>query len=209
MWERSRSGWLRAGSLSCTSRKELVLKNATAIAKCRTHGVNYDPDHDEEGPVTRNPGGAVSNHSLSRRALVAIMLVPLYTLLACASKGTKNTSPAPSGPTPDASTTGNNDGKSIENMLAGRFPGVSVTPASGGGLQIRIRGGSNSFYGSDEPLYVLDDTPLPAGTGGIIFVNPYDIQKIEVLKNPADIAVYGIRGGNGVIKITTKRQRGR
>ncbi|MDQ3519406.1 MAG: TonB-dependent receptor plug domain-containing protein, partial [Gemmatimonadota bacterium] len=72
-------------------------------------------------------------------------------------------------------------------------------------LQIRIRGGSNTFYGSDEPLFVVDDTPLPAGSGGIVFLNPNDIQKIEVLKNPADVGLYGIRGGNGVVKITTKK----
>ena len=65
--------------------------------------------------------------------------------------------------------------------------GVSVTRADGGGLQIRIRGGSNTFYGSDEPLYVVDDIPLAPSSRGIVFLNPYDIQKIEVLKNPADI----------------------
>lgn len=97
----------------------------------------------------------------------------------------------------------------IENLFAGRFPGVSVTRADGGGLQIRIRGGSNTFYGSDEPLYVVDDTPLPSGSGGIVFLNPYDIQKIEVLKNPADTGLYGIRGANGVIRITTKKPGGR
>jgi TonB-dependent SusC/RagA subfamily outer membrane receptor len=93
----------------------------------------------------------------------------------------------------------------MEDLFAGRFPGVAVTRTTSGGLQIRIRGGSNTFYGSDEPLYVVDDTPLPAGSGGIVFLSPHDIQKIEVLKNPADVALYGIRGGNGVVKITTKR----
>jgi TonB-dependent SusC/RagA subfamily outer membrane receptor len=144
----------------------------------------------------------VSNHILSRSALVAIMIVPLSTLLACASKPAKDPRPAPSG---DVSPMGNSDGKSIESLFAGRFPGVSVTAASGGGLQIRIRGGNNTFYGSNEPLFILDETPLPPSMGGVVFVNPYDIQNIEVLKNPADVAVYGIRGGNGVIKITTKR----
>jgi TonB-dependent SusC/RagA subfamily outer membrane receptor len=56
---------------------------------------------------------------------------------------------------------------------------------------------------------VVDETPLPAGSGGIVYLNPYDIEKIEVLKNPADVGVYGIRGGNGVIRITTKRPRRR
>jgi len=148
----------------------------------------------------------VSNRSLSRRALVAILIVPLSTLLACASKQTKDTSPAPN---VNVGESAYGDGKSIESMFAGRFPGVTVAAAPGGGLMIRIRGGSNTFYGSDQPLYVLDDVPLPPNSNGIVFVNPYDIKKIEVLKNPADVAVYGMRGGNGVIKITTKRQPGR
>ena len=42
---------------------------------------------------------------------------------------------------------------------------------------------------------------------GIVFLSPHDIEKIEVLKNPADVALYGMRGGNGVIKITTKKPR--
>ena len=136
---------------------------------------------------------------------MALLIAPLLTVLACASAPAKDTDSPRSNYTPDSSSIANGDGKSIENLLAGRFPGVTVEAANGGGLQIRIRGGSNSFYGSDEPLYVVDDTPLPSGSGGIVFLSPHDIQKIEVLKNPADIGLYGIRGGNGVIKITTKK----
>jgi len=95
----------------------------------------------------------------------------------------------------------------MEDLFTGRFPGVTVARADGGGLQIRIRGGNNTFYAGDEPLYVLDDTPLPASARGTVFINPHDIEKIEVLKNPADLALYGIRAGNGVIKITTKKTR--
>jgi TonB-dependent SusC/RagA subfamily outer membrane receptor len=135
------------------------------------------------------------------------VIVPLSTLLACAPKRTADGSPAPTAYAGDTSIA-TSDGRTIENLLTARYPGVTVTPAPGGGLMIRIRGGNNSFYGSEQPLYVLDDIPLPPGSGGIVFVNPYDIKKIEVLKNPADVAVYGMRGGNGVIKITTNRQLG-
>lgn len=142
----------------------------------------------------------MSTIRLSSRARVALALLSLSTSLAC-HRQPKAESPRPM--TPDG-VFRDADKSSIENMMAGRFPGVSVTSAPNGGLQIRIRGGSNSFYGSEEPLYVLDETPLPSGTGGVVFVNPYDIQRIEVLKNPADIAIYGIRGANGVVKITTR-----
>ena len=147
----------------------------------------------------------MSNHPISPRALVAIMILPLSTLLACASRGAKDTSDAQNGYASDTSSIADGGGKTIESLFAGRFPGVSVTQAAGGGLHIRIRGGSNTFYGSNEPLYVVDETPLPAGSGGLVFLNPYDIQEIEVLKNPADVGLYGIRGGNGVIRITTTR----
>ena len=151
----------------------------------------------------------MSNHHVSPRALAGLMIVPLSTVLACASGRGKDTSPAPDRYASDTSSIAIGDGKTIENLFAGRFSGVTVTRVEGGGLQIRIRGGSNTFYGSNEPLYVLDDTPLPSGSGGIVFLNPYDIEKIEVLKNPADIGLYGIRGANGVIKITTKKPGGR
>ena len=46
---------------------------------------------------------------------------------------------------------------------------------------------------------------MPEGTGGIVYLNPYDIERIEVLKNPTDVGIYGLRAGNGVIRITTVR----
>jgi TonB-dependent SusC/RagA subfamily outer membrane receptor len=127
------------------------------------------------------------------------MLIPLFALMSCASSGQKD--PVYIGPEGQ----GIEDGKTIENMLAAKFPGVAVSRAEDGGLHIRIRGGSNSFYGSSEPLYIVDDAPLDVGPKGILYLNPYDIERIEVLKNPEDIGIYGVRGSNGVIKITMKR----
>lgn len=104
----------------------------------------------------------------------------------------------------DTSSVAVGDGRSIERLFTGRFAGVIVTQAADGGLQISMRG-TTSARNEEEPLYVLDGTPLPRGTGGIVHLNPYDIDKIEVLKNAEDIGVYGSRGGNGVIRITTTR----
>lgn len=106
--------------------------------------------------------------------------------------------------------------------LQGRAAGVSVVNTSsepGGGSTIRIRG-SNSISGNNEPLIVLDGYPLPSGgeasTAGIgavrivpsnplSFINPNDIASIDVLKDAASTAIYGSRGANGVIVITTKK----
>lgn len=96
-------------------------------------------------------------------------------------------------------------GQAIEEVLMGRFPGVWVTRTANGGVSVRIRGAA-SFYASSEPLYVIDGIPIQAGPGGSLSgISPYDIESIKVLKDPAETALYGIRGANGVIVITTKR----
>ena len=95
--------------------------------------------------------------------------------------------------------------RSVEEMLIGRVSGVQVMQAPGGGIAVRIRGAS-SIYGSNEPLYVLDGFPITPGPGGALTgINPYDIESIDVLKDAASTAIYGSRGANGVIVITTRR----
>jgi TonB-dependent SusC/RagA subfamily outer membrane receptor len=98
-----------------------------------------------------------------------------------------------------------NPGRPIEEILASRFPGVTVVRVPGGGLSIRIRG-TSSISASNEPLYVIDGVPIEPGPGGALFgINPYDIESIEVLKDAASTTMYGVRGANGVIVIKTKR----
>ncbi|WP_395768303.1 SusC/RagA family TonB-linked outer membrane protein [Aquirufa sp.] len=88
--------------------------------------------------------------------------------------------------------------------LQGRAAGVDVVqPGSkpGAGPQIRIRG-RRSFNASNDPLYVVDGIPL---SSGIDDINPNDIVSMEVLKDASATAIYGARGANGVVIITTKR----
>ena len=90
----------------------------------------------------------------------------------------------------------------IETALQGRTSGVTVVQSSGqpgSGSMIRIRG-TSSINGSD-PLFVVDGVIIG---GGIDFLNPGDIETIEVLKDAASAAIYGARGANGVIIVTTK-----
>jgi TonB-dependent SusC/RagA subfamily outer membrane receptor len=93
----------------------------------------------------------------------------------------------------------------VEELFIGRFPGVQVYSAEGG-VQIRIRG-ATSINGSGQPLVVIDGQQMTQGSGGLIGINPRDIAKIEVLKDAVAMAEYGVRGGNGIIRITTKRGR--
>jgi TonB-dependent SusC/RagA subfamily outer membrane receptor len=96
-------------------------------------------------------------------------------------------------------------GQPIEQVLMGRFPGVTVTRTADGGVSVRIRG-TTSIRGSNEPLYVIDGVEIQPGPGGsLVGINPNDIASIEVIKDPAGEAMYGVRGANGVIVITTKR----
>jgi TonB-dependent SusC/RagA subfamily outer membrane receptor len=92
----------------------------------------------------------------------------------------------------------------IERTLTSRVPGLMISHASDGSLIFRIRGGS-SIMGSNEPLYIVDGTPvLPGPNGGLTGINPRDIASIEVLKDAGSTAFYGLRGSNGVIVIKTK-----
>tara|TARA_B100001094_G_scaffold263761_1_gene265502 strand:- start:37 stop:1089 length:1053 start_codon:yes stop_codon:yes gene_type:complete len=106
---------------------------------------------------------------------------------------------------------------SVESILQGQVSGLVVSESSepGGGSGVSIRG-TNSILGGTQPLYVLDGIPVDplsdaqgmGGSGGqqssLNFINPNDIDKIEVLKDAAATAIYGARGANGVILITTK-----
>ncbi len=94
----------------------------------------------------------------------------------------------------------------VEQLLASRFTGVVTSRTSSGGLSVRIRG-IGSFFSSNEPLYVIDDVPLNLGDGATLrAINVRDIASIEVIKDPAGLALYGVRGANGVIVIRTKRR---
>ena len=92
----------------------------------------------------------------------------------------------------------------IEKVLQSRVPGVTITRTANGWLSIRIRG-ATSINGGNEPLYIIDGLPIqPGPDGSLIGINPHDIASIEVLKDASDLAMYGVRGANGVILIKTK-----
>jgi TonB-dependent SusC/RagA subfamily outer membrane receptor len=130
----------------------------------------------------------------------------------CASSGPK-TDPAPS-PQPSRGTgvtseeIRQNPDQPIEKVLQARAPGVVVGRSPEGNLTLRIRGGSSSLYGNNAPLYIVDGVPFtPGSDGGLSGINPYDIESIRVLKDAADITMYGVRGANGVIVLKTKNYR--
>ena len=98
----------------------------------------------------------------------------------------------------------------VEDLLRARVPGLEVLPLRDGTFALRIRG-HHSLKGSlagDEPLLVIDDIPALGSAGAMLAgLTPQDIARIDVLKDAGATAVYGSRGANGVIIITTKRGR--
>lgn len=96
-------------------------------------------------------------------------------------------------------------GEPLETALLGRVSGAWIVRTPDGGIAIRLRGAS-TIEGSTEPLYVIDGIPIePGPNGSLVGINPNDIGKIEVLTDAASVSMYGVRGSNGVILITTKR----
>ncbi|MFI3240131.1 MAG: TonB-dependent receptor [Bacteroidales bacterium] len=113
------------------------------------------------------------------------------------------------------------DPSDLAKGLSGKIAGVNVMQndgAPGGGVSINVRG-ANSFSTSSQPLYVLDGIPyesssVPSSTATsgnvqedspLSLINPSDIESIEVLKDASATAIYGSRGANGVVLITTKK----
>ncbi|MHB1178191.1 MAG: SusC/RagA family TonB-linked outer membrane protein [Daejeonella sp.] len=99
----------------------------------------------------------------------------------------------------------------IDQKMVGQVAGVQVqqlSGAPGGGTSVKIRG-SGSLGAGNEPLYVVDGMPYSAGMNQnlnpLIFINPNDIESITILKDASSTAIYGSRGANGVIMITTKK----
>jgi len=93
----------------------------------------------------------------------------------------------------------------FRQTMAGKMPGVTVMQTSGdpegNSMMVRVRGVSSATAGND-PLYIVDGVPMENGLGNI---NPNDIESLEVLKDASAAAIYGSRGSNGVIIITTKK----
>jgi TonB-dependent starch-binding outer membrane protein SusC len=98
-----------------------------------------------------------------------------------------------------------NSPRTVADMLVGRFPGVEVRQLPNGSASIRIRG-SRSFRSNEEPLIVVDGIPQHSGSKSLTDLNVRDVESIEVLKDAAATAVFGSRGANGVILVSTRRQ---
>ena len=145
--------------------------------------------------------------SRSQQGLLHLGLLAALVAGCAHGKGTSAAEPS-TGPSTSSTVTSQDihpaPGDPIEKSLQGRISGVVVTSGSGG-IMVRIRGQS-SVMGNSMPLYVLDGMVIDPGPGGMLSgISANDIESIKVLKDPADLTMYGSRGANGVIVIKTKK----
>jgi TonB-dependent SusC/RagA subfamily outer membrane receptor len=126
---------------------------------------------------------------------------------ACLAAGcAANPRPADSatGAAASGSRTVDGSGKTLAELFEGKFAGVSVTRVQGG-VKLKIRNAQNFDESGGDPLYVIDNVPI-SPPDNILTIDPNDVLKIEILKDDASTMIWGQRGANGVVKITTKRK---
>ena len=151
---------------------------------------------------------------VSRPALTVLSVALLATSSACASgkrvvraepSPAQRANPAGAVTALDATDLEQARSSSLEEILAGRVPGLQVSRTSSGDYTLRIRN-AQSFLSSDEPLLVIDNMPVRAGgaSSALRALHPLDIARVEVLRDGGSTAFWGVRGANGVILITTK-----
>jgi len=138
------------------------------------------------------------------RALMPVLLL----LAACShrSSGSQSAEPGtPPGTVLTADDIRRSPGQSLEQLLLARVPGLTLTRAPEGHAVLHFRG-TTTFLGDEEPLFVVNGIPLsPNPSGNLAAIDLHDIETVQVFRDAAATAAYGIRGANGVIVIRTKR----
>lgn len=198
-----------------SAKDESVLAGVSVRLKGTTKGVNTDKNGNFEIKVSQKNGTLVFTHvgfndkevNINGHSVIDVTLTPADTKLqdvVIIGYGTvKKRDLTGSVSHVKAEEINAYPTTSVMQALSGRAAGVQVLQKSGApgdGISIRIRG-TNSLQGNNEPLYVIDGFP----TSDPSLVNNADISNIEILKDASATAIYGSRGANGVVFITTKK----
>lgn len=111
------------------------------------------------------------------------------------------------GATPARPPQGNDElSDPLQRLLQHKSPGLVIARSPSGFITATVVQGQTSFYSGTDPLYIVDDLPFrPGPNGELSGINPYDIESIKLLTRPEDVSLYGVRGGNGVILVKTKK----
>ena len=176
----------------------------------RVQSIGYAPG---ERTLTLTAGDTATTNFALRQT--AVLLGPVVVV----GYGTQNRSQVTGAVTTvTGAEVANTPVASMDAALQGKAPGVQVTQNSGdpgNGITVRVRGAA-SVSASNQPLYVIDGVPMQSqdfaqlgpnaqGLSAVTGLDPNEIESITVLKDAASAAIYGSRGSNGVVMITTKR----
>jgi TonB-dependent SusC/RagA subfamily outer membrane receptor len=134
------------------------------------------------------------------------VLPSLALVLTCASQAYGQATAKPAAPPPAsmrATEAAREHATTLAQLLQGRLSGVMVSPAPDGGIKVRM-GGPTSFYGNQDPLFVVDGNAIDGSRTTLSWLDPHDVESVQALKDPSQTAIYGVRGANGVIVIKTK-----
>lgn len=195
-------GVRRLGSTRDDGRYAVPVEPGTYTVFARRIG--YAPDSAVN--VVVGAGAAVTVNFKLRSSALQVQGV---TVIGYGTQDVRNATSSVAAVTPDKFNVGRV--VSPEQLITAKVPGVQVIDNNepGGGISIRIRGGT-SVNASNEPLFVIDGVPLNVGGGlssgrnPLNFLNPNDIKEVTVLRDASASAIYGSRGANGVVLITTK-----
>jgi TonB-dependent SusC/RagA subfamily outer membrane receptor len=139
---------------------------------------------------------------------IRLVLPVVIVLTACGHGRTATTqrqSSTPTGTVLTAEDIQRSPGQSLEQLLLAHVPGLTVTAAPDGHAVLHLRG-TATFLGYEEPLIVVNGIALgPNASGNLNAIDPQDIAFVQVLRDAASTAAYGVRGANGVILIRTKQ----
>ena len=200
------------GTITNNDGRYILNRVPAGRAEVRVEYIGYSP---QQRTITLPPGGA-----LTEDFQMGVTAIELEELVATgyAQQTRREVSSAISSVT--STDVENTVVASLDAALQGKAAGVQVVQNAGNpgiGMSVRVRG-SASITASNQPLYVVDGVPIfredfsQFGFGGqdlsaITSLNPNDIESINILKDAAAAAIYGSRGSNGVVMITTKRGR--
>ncbi len=136
------------------------------------------------------------------------LLPALLMLAACGRRHASPSTPEsgnPPGTVLTADDIRRSPGQSLEQLLLARVPGLTLVRAPDGRSVLTLRG-TTTFLGDDEPLVVVNGIALgPNASGNLAAIDVHDIETVQVIRDAAGTAAYGIRGANGVILIQTKQ----
>ncbi len=201
-----------------TDENELPLPGVTVVVKGTTNGTITDSDGNYS--MTNVPADAVlvfsfvgmktQEQSINNQAIINVALqeetIGIEEVVAIGYGTMKKSDLTGSVANVKIESLNQIPANNVEKLLQGRAAGLQIINSSddpGAGTTVRIRGAS-SINGGNSPLLVVDGFPL-GSAGNLKQINPSDIESVEVLKDASSSAIYGSRGANGVILITTKK----